>query len=162
MIFLLIYRIWNGASQITVFCFSLCLMWKLSSLWRMYVFAHLYVFYMCPCKGYPNNWKLLETSFSNLCVLRPHQPIGRKRNKSVFCLQVVVALNSPQLEGFFWFISWIFEDLLNHGFVHRYRWPSPDFLLKKSTILFKVLFAAVSQSWKILHQNRSIPLVTVV
>ena len=101
MIFLLIYRIWNGASQITVFCFSLCLMWKLSSLWRMYVFAHLYVFYMCPCKGYPNNWKLLETSFSNLCVLRPHQPIGRKRNKSVFCLQVWWLLTLPSLRDFF-------------------------------------------------------------
>ena len=179
MIFLLIYRnLWNGASQsyftaaTSKDVFSLCLVWKLNSLWRRYVFICVYIFlYIYLCKGYHNNWKLESLLCWRLVLVTCMSPdltsllVGR-RKKSVFCLQIVLTVSSPQFKHagkvsspsrYFGsspgLLSICSIKSLSTGTIGL----PPGFHLKKSTTLSKVLSPAVSQSWKIRHQNRSIP-----
>lgn len=53
-------------------------------------------FWMYQCKAYCSDWR--PELCSNLHVPRPHKPICREKNKSVFCIEIVLALSSPQFK----------------------------------------------------------------
>lgn len=132
----------------------------------------VYFLYIYSCKEYHNNWKLESPPLCwRLVLVTCMSPgltsllVGR-RKKSVICLQIVLTLSSLQFKHagkvsspsrYFGsspgLLSICSIKSLSTGTIGL----PPGFHLKKSTTLSKVLSPAMSQSWKIRHQNRSIP-----